>query len=580
MFGLRRLSISSRLVLLILVAALPVFILLLWSAFDNRATVREQAESQLLRSARLLAARQTQFFLNGRDILGSAIVMAEQVGFANGTCSDLLASIAEANVTYVGLAIANPQGTIVCSSDPQAVGTTSEQSPLFGTAAAAGDFVIGRPENNAIPLVYAPRKNGAEPALIGIAALDLRSLSSTMALSNLPDGGIGVIFDSNRTVLARVPTGVTIDEAVFAPVQPTVAESLGGAGIVEATTVGGEASLWAVADLFAEQGLYVAVGIGLDELLADTDRTIWQSIGILTAVFLAAALAAWIIGQLAIRVPLDRLNRSVSRVRAGDYSFRHDAISSALEFRRLEDNFNAMANSLETHETELQQRNARLKDLIDEKEMLVREMNHRIKNSLQLVSSVIGLQQQGVSDPDAKARLVDARARVAAVAKVHERLYGGARLDVVDAGRYLKELCDELGRTMELPDGRSPTLSVRVVDVHLSPDKMIPIGMITTELVTNAIKHSAGHSAKAAVEVILEPVDDQLKLSIIDNGPGFPKDAKPDQSGGLGMRVATALASQLGSKLEIGRADGLTVISLTFSAVNGASGGSNTTSQA
>src|SRR5690606_24469977 len=133
-----------------------------------------------------------------------------------------------------------------------------------------------------------------------------------------------------------------------------------------------------------------------------------------------------------IRRPLRRLVHAAGSMRRGNFAVRIPDGQSAPELRHLAEAFNEMAGTIERDSAELQQRNDRLNQLIGEKDMLVREMNHRIKNSLQLVSSMVSLQLATVGDPDARASLSAAQGRVAAVAKVHERLYAGQRLDSVE----------------------------------------------------------------------------------------------------------------------------------------------------
>src|SRR5690606_29041650 len=98
-------------------------------------------------------------------------------------------------------------------------------------------------------------------------------------------------------------------------------------------------------------------------------------------------------------------------------------------------------------------RDERLNRLLEEKELLVREMNHRVKNSLQLVSSIIGLQLEGLRDAEAVARLQDAQARVAAIAKVHERLHAGSTIDSIEVGSYLEDVFRDVARLATLREG-------------------------------------------------------------------------------------------------------------------------------
>ncbi len=452
------------------------------------------------------------------------------------------------NSELLSISIASLDGTIVCASDSSDLGTNIAGRQLFVGAAQNG-FAVGDPSASDLPIALSRRSSSDNSYLVAVAMLSLDSLTSTMSLSRLPADAVGVIFDGNRSVLARVPSGATIQDELFAPVTPDVAPSRGGVGLVEAGS-GADRRVWAVADLQPAQNLYVAIGVSSAAISEDADANLWRGLAILVAVFIVASFVAWLFGELSIGRPLDRLTKVVAAMRAGDYTVRNREQSSARELRDLELSFNEMAGALEARDRDLRESNANLQRSIGEREMLVREMNHRVKNSLQLVSSVVGLQLAKVANLPAGGALQDAQARIAAIAKVHERLYAGARLDRVDAAPYLKDLCKDLFRTLAAPD-RSVKISVRAAGLSLPPDEMIPIGMIVCELVTNSIKHAG---AGGTIAVFLEPHGENfIALWVTDRGPGLPTGFTPDQTQGLGLRVASALAQQLGSELKFER---------------------------
>jgi two-component sensor histidine kinase/heme exporter protein D len=553
----KRLSVSARLILLIAIAALPVFLLYVWSALDQRRDLLDTAEDQLLRSARLLAAQQDQYFLRARNVMSTVLRAADEIGTADPDCNGLLASIVESDTTFALLALATVDGNIVCSSIPDAVGVNMSGSSSVAAAIATGTFAVGAPRQGEfsdrliLPLALPARTSTGGTSLVAIASLDLAGLSDTMAQATLPASGIGVIFNSDRAILARTPAGASVDQAVFAPVRAEIALESGGAGLVRSEAIDGVSQIWAVADFLPDQGLFVAIGIPVPQLVASADRNLWRGIGILLGVFILAAIVAWLVGEGTIRRPLKGLADAAGSLRSGNLSVRIADRPSAPELRNLAYAFNAMATSIERDSGELQQRNDKLNQLIGEKDMLVREMNHRIKNSLQLVSSMVSLQLATVTDPDARASLSAAQGRVAAVAKVHERLYAGQRLDRVEVAPYLDDLTHDLAETLGLP-AAGGSIAVHSVDDMLAPDKVIPLGLIACELVTNAVKHSPAGAA-VNVRVTLERDDDRLRLSVSDDGAGLPKDFDPTANPGLGMKVVRALAMQLGGALEIER---------------------------
>ncbi|QQP90112.1 PAS domain-containing protein [Skermanella sp. TT6] len=179
-------------------------------------------------------------------------------------------------------------------------------------------------------------------------------------------------------------------------------------------------------------------------------------------------------------------------------------------------------------------------------ELLLREVNHRVKNSLQLVNSLLGMQGRQFADPETRRRFEEAAGRVRAISHLHERLYRGTDVERVDFDVYLRALCDDLGAT-------APEFAIRVEadPVLLPTDGAVPLGLIVTELVTNAIKHSNPSEGRRLIEVRFGALPGgDLELAVRDHGAGLPPGFTPDQTGGsLGMRVIKGLSLQLQASL-------------------------------
>ncbi|UEM21634.1 PAS domain-containing protein [Skermanella mucosa] len=189
----------------------------------------------------------------------------------------------------------------------------------------------------------------------------------------------------------------------------------------------------------------------------------------------------------------------------------------------------------------------------ERQELLLREVNHRVKNSLQLVNSLLGMQGRQSDDPATRRRFEEAAGRVRAISHLHERLYRGADVERVDFDVYLRSLCEDLSAT-------APEFNIRVdADPVLLPtDSAVPLGLIVTELVTNAIKHSNPSDGSRVIEVRFGPAaggdpelsGGDLELVVRDHGVGLPPGFNPDRGGGgLGMRVIKGLSLQLQASL-------------------------------
>ncbi len=213
--------------------------------------------------------------------------------------------------------------------------------------------------------------------------------------------------------------------------------------------------------------------------------------------------------------------------------------------------------------TEHKQTEERLQASLREKDTLLKEVHHRVKNNLQIVCSLLNLQTEGLQSEAAVAALRDTQNRVRAMALLHETLYQAGNLAQVKFAWYVDNLCAHLGRSLGLGDGRIQ-LELRVADVALPMEHAVPLGLIINELLSNAVKHAFpdGRSGRIVLE-LLPTTDHQLLLRVADDGVGLRSDFDVRQSRSLGLRLIFGLAEQLGGQAELKRADG-TVFQLTF----------------
>ena len=184
--------------------------------------------------------------------------------------------------------------------------------------------------------------------------------------------------------------------------------------------------------------------------------------------------------------------------------------------------------------------------LAAEREMLLREVNHRVGNSLQIIASLLHLQANSSTQDDVKAALTNAMGRVAAVAQVHRRLYTSHDLKSVLLNQYLGALLEDLRRSAE--GDRMSRLTLKAEPIEIDPDRAVAIGIIVNELVMNAVKYAYPDGA-GPIDVELHAQGDDLVLSIADNGVGLNGEIDP-RSTGMGQRIVTAMASKLEASVE------------------------------
>jgi two-component sensor histidine kinase len=203
-----------------------------------------------------------------------------------------------------------------------------------------------------------------------------------------------------------------------------------------------------------------------------------------------------------------------------------------------------------------------LRSAVEQRETLLQEMSHRIKNSLQLVASMLHLQSGITGVEEVRHQLEAASSRIAAIARAHHRLYQSSDVRALDLGAYLTDLCAELDASVA-----RCRIDVEASErVEAATDRAVPIALIVNELVTNAAKYAYPEGTPCRILVRLARADEpaSICLSVQDDGVGLPAGFDPAAGNGLGMRIVTAFAQQLGADLRVRRRDPGTEFSLVM----------------
>ena len=198
-----------------------------------------------------------------------------------------------------------------------------------------------------------------------------------------------------------------------------------------------------------------------------------------------------------------------------------------------------------------------LRELLREKESLLKEVHHRVKNNLQVISSLVRLQSAQVENPVAQAALRDMQNRIGSMALLHETLYQSGNFARIDLGVYLQSLCSQLFHSL-VADPDSIQLRLDVASVSLDASQAVPCGLLVNELVSNCLKHAFPGGRTGEVRVELQSVDGgpAVRLRVADNGVGLPADFDLRQLKSLGLQLVSDLVGQLQGRLEIGRGPG------------------------
>jgi len=199
---------------------------------------------------------------------------------------------------------------------------------------------------------------------------------------------------------------------------------------------------------------------------------------------------------------------------------------------------------------ELEQRECDLEKALAGREMLLQEVNHRVKNSLQVVMALLQLHARQAKEGSLRAALADARNRVAVVASIHQRLYMGGDHSMVDIGEFLEDLVNATVESLAI-NGEITTELDLEPGIALGIDEGVPLVLIVAELLTNSLKYAFTDGKRGTLGVVLGSTDKEISVKVYDDGKGYSTSATgPDISGsGLGSKIIKALSRQLRAKI-------------------------------
>ncbi len=193
----------------------------------------------------------------------------------------------------------------------------------------------------------------------------------------------------------------------------------------------------------------------------------------------------------------------------------------------------------------------KLRESLKEKEILLQEVNHRVKNNLQVILSLFALQGESTDDPERIAMLSEIRLRIQSMAMIHEKIYKSERLGQINFQQYVKDLTTEIFHTYSTSSG-SVRLNLEVAPVSLEINRAVPFALILNELTSNALKYAFTAKEKGNLSISLNLEKDKLLLlTVCDDGIGIPKKIQFSNTKTLGLRLVRVLTRQLNGKAEL-----------------------------
>jgi two-component sensor histidine kinase len=211
---------------------------------------------------------------------------------------------------------------------------------------------------------------------------------------------------------------------------------------------------------------------------------------------------------------------------------------------------------------ERRQSQQKIEAALKEKELLLKEIHHRVKNNLQVISSLLNLQSRHITDPQTLEIYRESRNRVKSMALIHEKLYRSADLVQIDFKEYIKALINDLFRSYKIR-GAAIQLHVEINDIFLNVGQATPCGLIINELVSNALKHAFPNEQAGSILIEFFAEGENMVINVTDNGVGMSPAIDLTRTESLGLRLVMTLVRQIGGAINLHRQNG-TKFSITF----------------
>lgn len=291
----------------------------------------------------------------------------------------------------------------------------------------------------------------------------------------------------------------------------------------------------------------LCIGISLKSVNAAAKRMVITSLGYFSLIIAFACLLSLFLA-IGFTKPIMQLVKGTEAISKGDFDTRVK-IKTGDEIEGLGTAFNKMAE-------QVKQGMEKIQASLQEKEELLREIHHRVKNNLQIISSLLDMQAMRVKDKELVNSLSDSRGRIQTMSLIHAHLYQSENLEQVEMGTTIRKLVNFLLQ-IYAKDGKNITIVITTEDVILPISQAIPCALIINELVSNALKHAFKGMTKGIIEVSMRELDERVELIVKDNGAGIPEDFDIYKTKTLGLRLVRTLAEdQLKGEMKLNREEG------------------------
>ena len=545
-------TLRQRLQVIITLALIPVILVSLFQGVARARLDIANVHDRLIQSARSVAAGDQNLLAAAEQVLRAVGSLSEVRGM-NGNCDGVLADTLIGVRYFSNLARVDEHGKVTCSAMALARGLNVGDYQVFKDARASSQMAVsneltsrvtGQPVIGGMLALHKP--DGRFDGTVAIA-LDVHWIDYMMRASQLPKGAVVAVYDRSGKVIAT--NNAEVGKAIA---RAALATNAGSDDVYAAVDARGDTWRFGNAALMGNS-IFVAFAMGESRLFGPTYLHVGLDFLLPILMIGFAWVAIWLATDRQMTQWISYLRRIAAAYRSGHYAIRPDLADAPTEFRLLGDALAEMAEGI-------QDRDRRLRDNVEMKTTLIKEIHHRVKNNLQIVMSLLSIQAQQIKDAAAKEALMQAQTRINALALVHRILNELEDQSTLDIRVLLEELSHQIAGGMA---GEQVKVVVDVPSRVVAGSVAVALALFTVEVLTNIFKHAYPNDREGIIRVIMTTLPDgKLKLAIIDDGIGFDMG---DQAKSVGSRLIKTFGLQLGGVSSVQSEPGRgTVVDLVF----------------
>ncbi len=550
-------GVRGRLLALVAAATIPIAGIAGTNAWNAYQSATEQGLRDVVILREVAAARHGAAVGALREVLTGLARNARLLDVTPAACDAELNQLrALMPDRYSNFSVLDAEGRLLCSALPATRGRSFADQDYTKAVRASRNLVIGEFTTGLVSRrAVLP---GAAPILddqgqlrgIVVGGLYLDFFLRTDRAPQAPDESQVWLLDADGSLL---PLGSA--RAMSLPPPETLAHMLAGPGMTRMGAArDGTLHAWSMEEL--DPRLRLLVGLSMEQTERNARAAFLRRVLELT-VFLLACVVAILVGvELGVSRPLRQLAARVREWRPGRPFPAGPTAGGPQEVRELDRALIAAA-------TALQERETALTAALHQRDLLMAEIHHRVKNNLQVVASLLSLQAGRLRSPAARTEFAVARDRVQALATLHRHLYLHQSFERISLRPFLEELSRQLGDALGAGPGTGVDIAIDAEDVEMASDQAISLALLLTEAVSNAMRHGFPDNRTGTISISLHIEEEMAHLIVADDGVGLGEPSAETDGDGLGLRLIEGVASHLGGAAEI-TSDGGTRISVRF----------------